>query len=591
MRKFNLTDFFAVSLQRKLLLPITAIVLVSMLVMGIYWGETQRRNAVADLEARATLITNLMAQNLGVPMWNVDFVFVQAQFDAVMTDPTLFSIAVYEKNTTQPRVIRQREETVVTPIIRRATVNFKQAVDSTPVRLGEVELIYTQKYVREAIVRTYLTIALFMVALVLVLVFGMYYLIGRLVGTPVQQVIQMMHRIAGGEFGMQLTVPARDEIGQLAAASNDMSVALQRFRDIEVRLTERTQELESRSAYLETATGVSQAAASILEYDKLMLQVVELIRERFGFYFVGLFVVDATKDWAILRAGSGTVGQTLVAKGQRVPIGPPSMVSWCILNRRARALQDVAHDPIRQALPELPDTRSEAVFPLLVRGNIIGALSIEDDKLDTFIDETVTVLQTLTDQVAMALDNARLYTETQTMLETERRLISTASREAWGKLAATQLPGFYSDRRGVFVTEAAWRPEMKQAIATETVAPAPDGGAVAIPLRVRNTVIGALRFQRTGQGVAWNEEELGLLRTLVDQLGVALEGARLYQETQQRAAREQLSREITDKMRRATDMETLIQTTVQEVFAAFGTEVFVQLGMTGATVTAERPRA
>ena len=127
-------------------------------------------------------------------------------------------------------------------------------------------------------------------------------------------------------------------------------------------LEDYTRELERRADYLETSAEVSRSATSILDAEQLIQQTVDLIRERFGLYYVGLFLLDATGQWAVLRAGTGEAGRAMLARGHRLKVGE-GMIGWCIANAQARIALDASEDVMRVAPPELPETRSEAALP------------------------------------------------------------------------------------------------------------------------------------------------------------------------------------------------------------------------------------
>jgi GAF domain-containing protein len=253
-----------------------------------------------------------------------------------------------------------------------------------------------------------------------------------------------------------------------------------------------------------------------------------------------------------------------------------------------RIALDVGEDAVFFDNPDLPDTRSEMALPLRARGEIIGALDVQSTQPAAFSDENVAVLQTLADQLALAISNTRLFQRVRESLEAERRAYSALARETWQELLRAQpaLGGRY-DPQGILPTNGRWSDAMKQAAQTgELVASTENtSAALAIPIKVRGQVIGVLDAQKPAGADKWTTEEITLLETLTAQLGVALESARLHQDTQRRATRERLTREITDKMRRASGVEGIVQTAVDELFEALGaSRTFVQLGAPPAEV-------
>ncbi len=352
----------------------------------------------------------------------------------------------------------------------------------------------------------------------------------------------------------------------------------------------RTGDLERRSLQLAASAEVSRAATSILEAERLVQQVVELIRERFDLYYVGLFLVDATGDWAVLQAGTGEAGRAMLARGHRIKIGE-GMVGWSVAHAQARVALEAGRDAVRLATAELPDTRSEAALPLRSRGQVLGALTVQSTQTGAFDQGIITALQTMADQVAVAVDNARLFTESQVALEAERRIYGEVGRQAWDKLLRSRTDwGYRYAHKSIAPAKGDWRAVMRQAARTgQTVQRSPEPAAggdgaveptLAIPLKLRGQVVGVLGFRRGESDEWWTTEAVTLLETLAEQMSVALESARLYQDTQRRAEYERLTGEVTASMRETLDVDAVLQTAVHEMRQILGlAEVEVRMGI------------
>jgi GAF domain-containing protein len=168
-------------------------------------------------------------------------------------------------------------------------------------------------------------------------------------------------------------------------------------------------EAQYRSERLQTAAEVSRAASSILDASQLIETSVNLIRNQFDFYYVGLFLVDEAREWAVLRAGTGEAGRIQLKNNHKLKIGGESMIGWCVQNRRARIALDVGQEAVRFQNPHLPDTHSEMALPLVSRDEVIGALTVQSTERGAFSPEDITMLQTMADQLANAIQNARLF--------------------------------------------------------------------------------------------------------------------------------------------------------------------------------------
>jgi GAF domain-containing protein len=315
--------------------------------------------------------------------------------------------------------------------------------------------------------------------------------------------------------------------------------------------------------------------------DLLIRQIVDLICERFSLYYVGLFLVDETGEWAVLRTGTGEAGQALVARGHRIRVGE-GMIGWSIANAQARVSEEAGVDAVRLATPELPDTRSEAALVLRSRGRVLGALTVQDDHPGAFDEQTIATLQSMADQVAVAIDNARLFTESQNALEAERRAYSTISGQAWREVLHRQADLGYRYHQGRLVPLADRQSQDGRTgdgskRGTDSEEALPD---LKVPVRVRGQVIGAINAHKPDGATDWTEEEAAMMETLAEQLGVAMEGARLYQDIQARAARERITSEVVSRFRESLDLERVLQTATEGIYQALEPErVMVRLQM------------
>ncbi len=417
------------------------------------------------------------------------------------------------------------------------------------------------------------------IGIVLALALGLGVTVSRSITRPVSELRSGAEAFSQGHLETTLPVAGADELSMLARTFNQMSIQLSRsHQELEKRVAERTAEIERHSAYLEASAEVGRAATSILETDELIRRLVDLIRERFGLYYVGLFEADARNDWAVLKAGTGEAGQAMLARGHRLHIGGDSMIGWCIANAQARVAAEAGTETIRAATTELPDTRSEAALPLRSRGKVIGALTVQSDRPSAFDTTALSALQSMADQVTVAIDNARLFAENQAALEAARREFGELSRSAWAQFMRSQSVGYLYTAQGTLRAQDQWQPDMAQAARTGQLVQA-HGSTVAVPIQIRDQVLGVLRLRKQDNAPAWMPEELALLQSLTEQLSVALESARLYQDTQRRAAQERLVGQVTARMSETLDMETVLRTAIREMGEALSmTEVEVRMG-------------
>ena len=182
--------------------------------------------------------------------------------------------------------------------------------------------------------------------------------------------------------------------------------------------------LQRRQRLLEAAARAGQIVTSVLKLDELLPLTVDVLCEEYGFHYAGIFLLEASGEWAVLRAGRGEAGQ---AAGYRLPVGETSLVGAAIRQRTARLVRDVSREATYAQSLALPATRSEMALPLVVNGRALGALSIQSDQVNAFTDDDITSLQTLANQVAIAINNARLLHD---LNAANRELLRTKTFEA-----------------------------------------------------------------------------------------------------------------------------------------------------------------
>jgi PAS domain S-box-containing protein len=232
-----------------------------------------------------------------------------------------------------------------------------------------------------------------------------------------------------------MIVPLRTRRGIVGTIGVDTDQPGRVFSDSEVALAETVagqvaeaienanlfEESQRRARQLTTAAEVSQAANAMHDTQELIAKTTELIRERFNLYFAAMYLTDESGRWAVLKYATGEVGASLVEQNHRLEIGDHSMIGWAMTYRQPRIALEADLDPVRYANPLLPATRSELALPLKVGETVLGALGVQSEKPNAFSEADITILQTMVDQVAIALQNARLYEAAQQELAERKR--------------------------------------------------------------------------------------------------------------------------------------------------------------------------
>jgi GAF domain-containing protein len=367
-----------------------------------------------------------------------------------------------------------------------------------------------------------------------------------------------------------------------AQALAETNVELGASRDA---LEAQTAALERRTRYLEATSEVAREASSMLDLEALLPRVVSLIGERFELFRLGIFLLDADGESAVLRAASGEGGRRLLAREFWVSVTGTGagIVAHVIRSGQSYVTPDASQDPLYLEVEDVADARSEMTLPLRARGEILGALSVQSPETNAFSREDLVIMQTMADQVALAISNAQLFQQAQESLAAERRAYGELSQRAWQELVVAQPDlAVLRDKKGLSPSMAWLDAEVEEALETGRPATSEDGAKnLAVPIRVRGQVIGFVDAHRPEDSGSWTPEQIALLETIVDQLADALESARLYQDTQRRAAEEQLLGEVTARMRETLDVDTVLQTAIQEMGSALGlSRVEVRMGET-----------
>lgn len=357
------------------------------------------------------------------------------------------------------------------------------------------------------------------------------------------------------------------QFGNLFIQSQEQNLELEAVRSsLEEQVANRTAELERRTRQLNAAIQVTREAALERDITYLARQVVTLIGKYFGYYHVGLFLLDETRRYAVLQAASSEEGQRLVERGHRLEVGAQGIVGRAAAEKRAYIAQDVELEEAYFRNPELARTRSEIALPLMIRGEVIGVLDIQSEEPQAFRQDDIETLQSMADSIAMALENARLFSETHLTLQQVQALSAAETRQAWRKFSARRKIGYRYTPLGIRLLDP---------LAVTTA----DGSeGIEIPLQLRGQRIGVLRLKRKATGQPWSEPEKNLAQQVADQIALALENARLLEETRDRAERERILAEISARVRETLDLETILRRAADDTRSAFALpEVVIQI--------------
>jgi GAF domain-containing protein/HAMP domain-containing protein len=374
--------------------------------------------------------------------------------------------------------------------------------------------------------------------------------------SPIVSIARVATQVASGDLKARAHVNTQDEIGNLAVLFNTMTEKLQRsFSEMEERVNQRTFDLERRSRQLQLAADVGRAAAKMHDLHELLTSATKLISERFNHYHVGIFLVDEAGEYIVLRAANSEDGKRMVADGYRLAIGYQGVVGEVAATGQAKIISGTDSEADKVGTPELPNSRSEFTLPLIASGELLGVLDIHSNKSNAFSTDDLPAMQILADLIAVAIENARLITEGQFALEATRRAYGEISQETWqqrmrgrGELA------FRSQARSTYSISNA-------ELENEQVSPQ----QISVPIKIRDTVVGYVDTYKPLNRGYWTVEEEETLNKLVEQIGIALESARLFENSQMQAEREKLVGEAIARMQENLDFNIVLRTAAREI--------------------------
>jgi len=294
---------------------------------------------------------------------------------------------------------------------------------------------------------------------------------------------------------------------------------------------------------------------------------------------VGLYHLDDTRQTLVLKAATGSTGRQLLEQGHELPMDERSAIGWCVSRQEPLIMPSDGNELAWFDRPMFDRTQSEIALPLHSRRRILGALSVQSVKESSFGEDDVAVLQGMADQVAVAIDNAQLFAQTNAALKevqsAHRRYLNQAWNEFLSIRPVTQVdyaqPGMASGNEDLLHEAQHAAMVHERTVATDS-APTDQGGepfqpqtVLAVPLKLRGQVIGTITMHETRHRRPWTSEDIDLVEAIAEQIAQTVENLRLMDETQRRATRERLVSDVTTRVRETLDMDTVLQAAVREI--------------------------
>jgi len=314
------------------------------------------------------------------------------------------------------------------------------------------------------------------------------------------------------------------------------------------------QKVQERTSQLQKVNEIGRAITSILDPDELFPQTAQLMENDFQCYYTAFYLLDPGGKWAVLRYANGDTGKALLNNRHRIDVEGKSTIAKSIRTQSSQMVSETSQ--IRIDNPLLPYTRSQMVLPLLVGETLLGALDLHSTKENIFLPQDVDAYQNMANGIAIVMENSRLYQEAQQSLTEMRSVQRQYLRDAWRTATSDRDHGYET---GDSETSYA--------------------NKIEVPLSLRDQVIGQIQLANSAE---WTTEQKNLVEAIVAQATLALENARLVEESQITAAQERLTNEIIAKIWASSNMDNILQTTVRELGRSLeATEVEIELSMEG----------
>ncbi len=319
--------------------------------------------------------------------------------------------------------------------------------------------------------------------------------------------------------------------------------------ELEERVEERTAGLMKKTEQLRAASYIAHQTAEVNDLLSLLEIVVNLITDQFGFYHTGIFLLNETGETAVLHAASSEGGKRMIEKGHSLAVGTQGIVGYAAAQKTYRIALDVGADAVFFENKDLPSTHSEIALPLIIQNRVLGVLDIQSDQSQAFNPEDVDVLQTLANQVAVAIENARLLSESQTALMQLEAVTNFRTREAWAQRLQKQAHAFTYTPLGV---------------RADAIIPDEESHTLNIPISLRGQKIGDLSISRKNNE-KWNKVDEELITEVAHQVGLAVDNIRLLESATQRAQQEKTVGELAVRFSQSLDIDSLLQTAAREL--------------------------
>jgi GAF domain-containing protein len=343
------------------------------------------------------------------------------------------------------------------------------------------------------------------------------------------------------------------------------------------------EKMQEKVERLHTVANISQEISSgvLKKTDELLTHITQIISKNFGFYHVGIFLLDKNRQYAELRAANSEGGQRMLARRHQLKVGGTGIVGYASQSGYPRIALSTGADAVYFNNPDLPETRSEMALPLKYGGEVIGVLDLQSTQPATFNEEDADIFSALANQIALAIQsNAG---------EVDFGLSKKAGKHGTVKIQASAQNGYsYLQDGTITSSHPVTNPSITRALAMgkTMVTNANSKGtssALTVPVKIRDEIVGYIYIESAEGSRKWAENEIALVESVSERAALALENARLFEETERRAEQELVIAQVTSRIGESTTFERILQTTIQELGRTLGaSRAFIQMNAASA---------
>lgn len=340
----------------------------------------------------------------------------------------------------------------------------------------------------------------------------------RRIVTPVERLNALAMRAAEGDLNLKAAPSDSLEFSQLASSFNHLT------SQMHTTLEQQKRAINARTLQLEITSQISHVLATETDVDRLFKVAVNMIRDQLGYYHAQIFILDDLHQFAVLQTSAGSVGQELIARGYKLEVGSQSVIGQVTQKGEPVLVRDTDNSPIYRRHELLPGTRAELALPLRVGDQVIGALDVHSAEADAFDEATIKAFQTVSDQLAVAIRSAQLFHEKEGLLSASLQLTQTLTRENWDVYLAQRktspdFVGYKYDLSDV------------HPLSPKEGEDGGDGKQMNLPIALRGEIIGELAAQMP-PGHDLSDDDRQLVGQVLDRVALALDNARLFEQTQ-----------------------------------------------------------